>query len=66
MYLQSEVGAGLKVSLLTFVLILTGALGYFVIRQQGELELIYDSLDEPAVIRPVPTLKSIDTPLPAP
>ncbi|OGD64298.1 hypothetical protein A3A71_03975 [Candidatus Berkelbacteria bacterium RIFCSPLOWO2_01_FULL_50_28] len=45
---ENEVGAGLKLWLLVFALILIGALGYLVVSQKSEIKLIYDEVDQQA------------------
>lgn len=66
MEVHSEVGLGLKASLLVFVLVLVGTLVYFVVQQNEELGLIYAAQDVDAVTvrHAVPIKVDSDTPAP--
>lgn len=67
MEIDSEVGTGLKASILFFVLILVGTLVYFVIQQNEELGFIYANQDiEAATNYQGVAPKTVDTPNPAP
>lgn len=67
MEVHSEVGLGLKASLLMFVLVLVGTLVYFVIQQNEELGLIYAAQDVDAVLtRQSVTPNKVDTSTPTP
>jgi hypothetical protein len=67
MEVQSEVGLGLKASLLMFVLILVGTLVYFVVQQNEELGIIYAAQDIDGVVtRQSVTLDEVDSTQPAP
>lgn len=47
---ENEAGTGLKLWLLVFTLVLMGALGYLVVRENGEIGLIYDQTDQQAAV----------------
>lgn len=67
MEVHSEVGLGLKASLLVFVLMLVGTLVYFVVQQNEELGLIYAAQDIDAVItRQSAAPNKVDSTTPAP
>lgn len=67
MEVHSEVGLGLKASLLMFVLVLVGTLVYFVIQQNEELGSIYATQDIDAVMtRQSVTPNKVDSTQPAP
>ena len=67
MEVHSEVGLGLKASLLMFVLLLVGTLVYFVVQQNEELGLIYASQDVDAVLtRQSVTPNKVDSTQPSP
>lgn len=67
MEVHSEVGLGLKASLLMFVLILVGTLVYFVIQQNEELGLIYAAQDVDTVLtRQSVTPNKVDSTQPSP
>ena len=66
MEVQSEVGIGLKASLLVFVLMLVGTLVYFVVQQNEELGLIYAAQDVDGVVNRHSAPIKVDSTQPAP
>ncbi|MEK7202111.1 MAG: hypothetical protein AAB669_01075 [Patescibacteria group bacterium] len=66
MEVHSEVGLGLKASLLVFVLMLVGTLVYFVVQQNEELGLIYAAQDVDGVIVRHAVPVKVDNTQPAP